>query len=194
MSIAGATPAGCLGDRPGDGDGSTPERCEPDDVSRPPVVEDTDHRPQGYGTKPAELTEQSVADYLSDFETAYAWNPILNEHDDVKSLNVTTVDDYTPEPTDEGFLAASRIETASTVGEDQALTEREYVTNYFVSDAPSTGCGDGVGTGGSPVARRQTARPVWPRVIRFRRPDSRAASLTRRARRSSPRRGRSRLD
>lgn len=143
-TVAGVLTAGCLGD--GDGNGSTPgdgetpsptpETCDPDDATRPPIVRDSNHPPQGYGTKPMELTEQSVADYLSDFETAFAWNRILQANDDLTSLGVNTVDGYTPEAADDGYRSSSRIETYYTVGEDQELTEREYVTNYYVSDGP----------------------------------------------------------
>lgn len=91
----------------------------------------------GYGTKPMELTELSVADYLSDFETGFAWNRILQENEDVNSLGVNTVDGYTPEATDAGYISSSRIETHYTVGEDHELTEREYVTNYYVSMGPA---------------------------------------------------------
>lgn len=90
----------------------------------------------GYGTKPGELTDRSVADYLSDFETAFAWNRILQENEAVTGLGVNTVDGYAPEAAATGYLASSRIETHFTVGEDHALTERTYVTNYFVSAGP----------------------------------------------------------
>lgn len=140
VASGGVLTAGCLsGDQNGDGGSSTPspgsEDCDPDAVTRPPVVEDTDHPPQGYGTKPMELTAQSVPGYLSDFETAYAWNRILDEQESVNSLNINTVDGYTPEETDGGFLASSRIETSYTVGEEHELHERGYVTNYYVSEA-----------------------------------------------------------
>ena len=112
------------------------ESCDPSSASRPPIVRDSNHPPQGYGTKPTELTPLSVADYLSDFETAFAWNRILQENDEVNSLGVNTVDGYQPDTVDGGFLASSRIEIHYTVGEDHELTEREYVTNYFVSEGP----------------------------------------------------------
>lgn len=83
-----------------------------------------------------ELNEQAVADYLSDFETGFAWNRILQENTDVTSLGVNTVDGYTPEAVDTGYISSSRIEIHYTIGEDMELTEREYVTNYFVSEGP----------------------------------------------------------
>lgn len=148
-TVAGVVTAGCLG---GEGDGSTPspspspgdsgtpsptlESCDPEDVTRPPIVRDSDHPPQGYGTKPMELSEQSVADYLSDFETAFAWNRILHENDDVESLGVNTVDGYTPTAAGNGYLSSSRIETHYTVAGADEPTERAYVTNYFVSGEP----------------------------------------------------------
>lgn len=141
--IATGLPAGCLtggGEETGTPSpgGSSPEptSCDPADVSRPPVVQDTDHPPEGYGTKPQELTEQSVGDYLADFETAFAWNRILAEHDPVRSLGVNTTTAWAPEPAGEGFLASSRIETDYTKEESTEPTERTYVANYHVAPGP----------------------------------------------------------
>lgn len=83
-----------------------------------------------------ELSEDSVATYLSDFETGFAWNRILQENDDVNSLVANTVDGYTPEAADTGYLASSRIDIRFTVGEGHGRTERSYVTNYYVSEGP----------------------------------------------------------
>jgi hypothetical protein len=134
---AGLT-AGCLGDGSGGTETPSPDltECDPDDVSRPPIVEDTNHPPKGYGTQPQELTEQSVADFLVDFETAFAWNRILTEHPTVWSLGVNTTTAWTPEQAGDGFLASSNIEIDYT---DEGTTEptvRSYVASYYVSAGP----------------------------------------------------------
>lgn len=105
-------------------------------MSRPPIVEDANHPPKGYGTKPQELTQQSVADYLADFETAYAWNRILAEHAPVTNIGVDTTTAWTPEPAGEGFLASSRIETSYAKEGSDEPTRRAYVASYFVSAGP----------------------------------------------------------
>lgn len=122
---------------PGSGTSVPPSNdCDPADVSRPPIVRDANHSPLGYGTKPQELTGQSVADYLADFETAYAWNRILDKYAPVVSLNINTTTPWTPEKNDDGFLASSRIETEYTkeVGDDPVT--RVYVASYYVSPSP----------------------------------------------------------
>ncbi|MDX1748567.1 MAG: hypothetical protein R3324_21760, partial [Halobacteriales archaeon] len=153
--LFGGLAAGCLGGgpdaatpppEPGDGSptptpsGGTPtpgpSGCDPANVDRPQVVEDANHPPQGYGTKPQELTLQSVADYLADFETAYAWNRILVEQRPVTNLGVDTQTPWTPEAAGEGFLASSRIETSYAKQGDQSPTTRTYVASYFVSAGP----------------------------------------------------------
>lgn len=110
--------------------------CDPDNVNRPPIVRDANHPPQGYGTKPQELTPVSVADYLADFETAYAWNRILAEDDVITSLGVNTTTPWTPDATGDGFLASSRIETEYSTEEGANRVERVYVASYFVAAGP----------------------------------------------------------
>lgn len=155
-TVASGVTVGCVTDGPGDvgtlspdsgNGGSTPTRdsgttspvptsCDPDDVSRPPIVEDANHSAMGYGTKPQELTVQSVADYLVDFETAYAWNRILAEHAPVSNIGVDTTTAWTPEPAGEGYLASSRIETSYAKDGSDEPTRRSYVASYFVSAEP----------------------------------------------------------
>lgn len=101
-----------------------------------PSCGNTDPGPQGCPSKPMELTEDSVATYLSDFETGFAWNRILQENDDVNGLVVNTVDGYTPDAADTGYLASSRIDIRFTGGVDHEMTERSSVTNYYVSEGP----------------------------------------------------------
>lgn len=109
--------------------------CDPAAVDRPPVVRDSNHPPQGYGTKPRELTVQSVADYLADFETGFAWNRILSEQAPVASLSVNTTTAWMPETADDGFIASSRIETEYANDSGESPTARTYVASYYVSQA-----------------------------------------------------------
>lgn len=154
--LAGGLTTGCLGDgsdngptlspEPGNGnstptaDGGTripsPTDCDPADVNRPPIIEDANHPPKGYGTKPTELTQQSVADYLADFETAYAWNRILAAHSPVTNLGVNTTTPWTPEPAGEGYLSSSRIETSYAKEATNTAISRTYVASYYVSTEP----------------------------------------------------------
>jgi hypothetical protein len=106
-------------------------------VSRPPEVEDTNlPAPTGYGTQPPELTEQSVADFLADFETVFAWNRILNEHAPLTSLSINTTTAWMPEPAGAGFLASSRIETGYAKEGDDGPTTRTYIASYHVAPGP----------------------------------------------------------
>ena len=117
------------------GETTTPSAgsCDPAAVTRPPIIEDANHPPQGYGTKPQELTQLSVADYLADFETAYAWNRILDEHSPVTNLGVDTTTPWEPAPAGDGFIASSRIEVSYAKEPDVTPTSRIYVASYFVS-------------------------------------------------------------
>jgi len=147
-TVAAGLSAGCLGDGGGDSGTpsptttagtsptGTPAQCDPSDVQRPPVVEDSNLGAQGYGTKPDTLTAQSVADYLSDFETAFAWNRILAATDGLTNINVDTIDGFQPEAAGDGFLAGSRIETSYSTDGGETTTQDAYVTNYFVSPGP----------------------------------------------------------
>jgi hypothetical protein len=77
-----------------------------------------------------------VADYLADFETAFAWNRILDEHAPVTSLSIDTTTAWMPEAAGEGFLASSRIETGYTKEGDDDPTTRTYIASYYVSPDP----------------------------------------------------------
>ncbi|MDX1692072.1 MAG: hypothetical protein R3290_13720 [Acidimicrobiia bacterium] len=133
----------------------TPLDCDPADVARPPVVDDANHPGQGYGTKPQELTAQSVADYLADFETAYAWNRLLVEDADLTSLGVDTLEPWVPEVAGAGFLASSRLEVSFAREPSDDPTTRTYVVSYYVDPGP--------------VYRVETAdEPVDPREARDR--------------------------
>lgn len=100
------------------------------------MVDDANHPGQGYGTKPRELVAQSVANYLADFETAYAWNRLLVEHADLASLGVETLEPWVPEAAGPGYLASTRLEVtyATTPGADPV--RRRYVASYYVSPGP----------------------------------------------------------
>ena len=150
-ALAAGLPAGCLGGgasptptappaatptaAPGGGT-PTPRSCDPADVSRPPVVEDANHPGMGYGTKPRELTAQSVADYLADFETAYAWNRLLVEDADLASLGVDTLEPWVPEVAGAGYLASSRLEVSFAREPGDDPTTRRYVASYYVEPGP----------------------------------------------------------
>lgn len=138
-TTVGILTAGCMGGgggTPTPTQSPTPESCDPADVSRPPVVRDSNHPPQDYGSKPASLTDQSVADYLGSFELAFAWNRILGENDSVRSLGIETGDGYRPERAGAGYLASNRMRLEYAVGEDDESTEDEYVASYYVSAGP----------------------------------------------------------
>lgn len=152
LSVVGSILAvGCLGggvDAPG-GTGSppprtatgsetavgTPDRCDPADVTRPRVPTGTNIEGRAYPRKPTSLTVQSVAEYLSDFETAFAWNRIL-QTEGVTSLNIDTLDGFIPDETGDGFLASSGMRLTYSADTAGGSEEREYVANYFVSPGP----------------------------------------------------------
>lgn len=114
----------------------TPMSCDPSNVSRPPVAEDANISGKGYGTKPQELSAQSVAEYLSDFETAFAWNRILEDHGPVSRLNINTTTPWIPESAGAGFLASSRIETSYTPDGGDEAVDAAYMASYYVSPEP----------------------------------------------------------
>lgn len=90
----------------------------------------------GYGTKPGELTAQSVADYLADFETAFAWNRLLVEHADLASIGVDTKEPWVPEVAGVGYVASSRIEISYASNPNEEPTTRRYVPSYYVDPGP----------------------------------------------------------
>lgn len=164
--VAGGITTGCLNGGNGPGASPTTEpgggepsptvgSCDPAEVTRPPIIEDADHPPKGYGTKPQELTPQSVADYLADFETALAWNRLLSEHDTLTNIGVNTLTPWSPAAAGTGYIASSEIETSYATEADGDPTERTYVASYFVAAGP--------------VFRVETAsEPVDPRTHRDR--------------------------
>lgn len=128
----GATPTGTAEPSPSDG----PPECDPADVTRPPVATGENLDGRAYPTKPAELTDQSVLEYLADFETAFAWNRVLETADGtVVSLNIDTLDGFFPDETGDGYLASSGMGVSYTTA-DETTTQREYVASYFVSPGP----------------------------------------------------------
>lgn len=138
LSTAGCASDGGDGtDEPSPGEPTpAPTDCDPDEVRRPPIVRDTDHSPTGYGTKPQTLVAQSVADYLADFETGFAWNRMLEEHSPLTNVGVDTTTPWEPEPAGDGFVAWSRIETSYVTEGSSEPVERAYVANYYVSAGP----------------------------------------------------------
>jgi hypothetical protein len=159
-AVAGVVLAGCLGG--GDGGATTtvtgtptpspsptptPEptatptatpdtgACDPSAVTRPAVATDSAVGGQSYPSKPESLTEASVAEYLSEFETAYAWNRAVGGGS-VTGVNVDTLDGFLPDVAGEGYLAGSRMRVTVTDDEAEA-TERAYVASYYVAPAPT---------------------------------------------------------
>lgn len=138
---AGLLGAGCRGTGGGGtpstptttrGDG--PPRCDPADVTRPPVAEGGALAGREYPPKPSPLTDQSVLEFLDEFETAFAWNRVLRTAD-ATSLNVENRDGFAPDETGDGYLASSGMRVSYTA-DDGTTSERAYVANYFVSPGP----------------------------------------------------------
>jgi hypothetical protein len=141
VALVGVLTAGCTGRNGDDSGNDTPPngpetpQCDPEDVTRPPVATGTNIDGCEYPRKPEALTDQSVLEYLDEFETSFAWNRVLGSAEDVTSLNVDNLDGFTPDETGDGFLASSGIRvTYSTEG--GSSDEREYVANYFVTPGP----------------------------------------------------------
>jgi hypothetical protein len=140
---AGVLTAGCAAPSDGDSDGDTPPEqpgpdtpeCDPADVTRPAVAAGTNLEGREYPRKPADLTDQSILEYLDDFETAFAWNRVLESAPDATSINVDNLDGFSSDETGDGFLASSGIRVTYSAG-DGSSTERTYVANYFVTPGP----------------------------------------------------------
>ena len=140
--VAGALSAGCSTlneDDPGTGATTTEPvdqpACDPADVTRPPVASGTNIEGRNYPQKPEPLSDQSILEYLDDFETAFAWNRVLQSAANVTSLNVDNLDGFTSDETGDGYLASGGIRVSYSP-EDGEPTDREYVANYFVSPGP----------------------------------------------------------
>jgi hypothetical protein len=140
--VVGALSAGCSASNDGDpGDGATPTEpvdqpaCDPADVTRPPVASGTNIEGRNYPQKPETLSDQSILEYLDDFETSFAWNRVLQSAEGVTSLNVDNLDGFGSDETGDGFLASSGIRVSYST-EDGSSDEREYVANYFVAPGP----------------------------------------------------------
>lgn len=74
-------------------------------------------------------------EFLADFETAFAWNRAVGSRENVTSINVDTLDGFTPEAAGDGFLASSamRVMFATGQGGDETETGRfDYVASYYV--------------------------------------------------------------
>lgn len=145
-TVAATLVAGCGGsdgEPPTDSDtptaGATPTQpgpdtptCDPEDVTRPPVATGTNIEGRPYPRKPSPLTDQSILEYLDAFETAFAWNRVLETPSTVTSLNIDNLDGFQPSETGDGFLASSGIRVTYSTDEGDT-SERTYVANYFVT-------------------------------------------------------------
>lgn len=116
------------------GDGET-SFVDARDVARPPVATGTTLGGREYPPKPASLTEGSATEYLDDFETAFAWNRVLESTANVTSLNVDNLDGFPPDETGDEYLASGGTRVSYGT-EGVSSDEREYVANYFVSPGP----------------------------------------------------------
>ncbi|GCF12692.1 hypothetical protein Harman_06270 [Haloarcula mannanilytica] len=90
---------------------------------------------RAYPQKPETLSTESILLYLDDFETAFAWNRVLQTSETVTSLSVDNLNGFWPDETGDGYLAASGIRVSYST-EAGSANEREYVANYFVSPGP----------------------------------------------------------
>ncbi|EMA29713.1 hypothetical protein [Haloarcula japonica] len=136
--LTGVLTAGCSAPS-GDGEpptqpGEAPQ-CDPADVSRPPVATGTNIQGRAYPQKPETLTTDSILLYLDDFETAFAWNRVLQTAETVTSVGVNNLEGFWPDETGDGYLASSGIRVSYSTA-DGDRSEREYVANYFVSPGP----------------------------------------------------------
>lgn len=109
--------------------------CEPEAVFRPSPPEGAEPEPSEYPEKPATLSADSVATYLSSFETAYARNRTISD------VAVTSVDveiqggfDDASE-TGDGYVASSNVQimyTREAEGTETPSGDVKYVANYYV--------------------------------------------------------------
>lgn len=129
IGTAGASLAGCLSGSPhgtASSTGTSPTSCSADD---PPAPSNAATPPRSYPERPAELTTESVEDFLRAYEQAYQYNDALaanpdkigrtNEFTvDVRSVSVTPRDDrFTAEVSGElqtDFLQSESATTPTT--------------------------------------------------------------------------------
>lgn len=124
-------------DEPTDDTPTPSNSCVPDDVTRPTVPSDTTLGGRSYPDAPADVTAESVARFLADFEGAFAWNRAVETREDLTNVRVDTLAEFVPEAVGDGFLASSamRLLTATEQDDGRTRTERDdYVVNYYVGE------------------------------------------------------------
>jgi hypothetical protein len=118
---------------------TTPESatCDPTSVTRPPVPTDTTVEGQSYPAVPAAPTTESVTAFLTEFETAFAWNRAVGEFPDATGVRVQTLDGFEPESTDEGFRATARMRVFVVIDESdgvQRVEREDHLVGYAVAE------------------------------------------------------------
>ncbi|MFC5367438.1 hypothetical protein [Salinirubrum litoreum] len=111
--------------------------CDPADVTRPAVPTDAAVEGQSYPSPPAAPTTSSVTAFLSEFETAFAWNRAVGEYSEVTGVRVQTLDAFEPVAVDQGFRATGRMRVFVVIDEgdgDRRVERYDYAASYFVGD------------------------------------------------------------
>ncbi|WP_435359808.1 hypothetical protein [Haloarchaeobius sp. DFWS5] len=107
--------------------------CEPKDLPTPQPTVDGEFDPKPYPEKPAELTEQTVVSFVTEYEIARAWNRILEAHEDTEYLGVGTVLETRHKRTNGGHLVVFQISTGYETGHSDV--DGFYVVGYFVTES-----------------------------------------------------------
>jgi hypothetical protein len=118
-------------------DDTTADSCAPADVTRPAVPTGTELDGRPYPQPPAGPTTGSVAQYLGDFERAFAWNRALGEFPDVLGIRVQTLDGFEPVETGDGFRATGlmRLLVVTERADGGRRARRgDYVVSYTLDD------------------------------------------------------------
>ena len=108
--------------------------CEPEVVFRPSPPEGTDPGPSEYPEKPNRLSADSVATYLSEFETAFGRNRAIDELV-ITSVDVEIQGGFDGTEAGDGYVASSDVQVMFTTdadGTETAVGDSKYVANYYV--------------------------------------------------------------
>lgn len=108
--------------------------CSESDVKRPPASINASPSGKPYPEAPLPLDEDSVREFLNEFETAYARNETIQDQS-VSSVNIEIQGGFDVEAVDQGFLAHGNIQVMYTKdgGEQTPSGDKKYRVNYFVS-------------------------------------------------------------
>ncbi|QLG28541.1 hypothetical protein HUG10_13720 [Halorarum halophilum] len=108
--------------------------CEPGAVFRPSPPEGTDPEPSEYPKKPGTLSADSVATYLSEFETTFGRNRAIDELVST-SVDVEIQGGFEGSEAGDGYVASSNVQVMFTTdadGTETAVGDIKYVANYYV--------------------------------------------------------------